>query len=427
MARFPAVLFPGKAAGVPSSHSLSYCIILAMILIGLPNAQCQLDKMYVDVQTINILVEETRLFKLVQIGEYNTTLQVSAQIQHPDIVQIVQPTVVIPGVEEPNATAVLTYDMCAYGKGPGHSEVAFNVTPPGFVNLDTVFLRVTVMHSNAINIISYIMGWIYFAAWSVSFYPQIYINFKRKSVVGLNFDFLALNIMGFTMYSLFNCGLYFSHVIQSQYFSRHPRSLNPVQLNDVFFSLHAAFATIITIIQCFIYEREDQRVSMTGRGILTAFVGVVIVTASLGAADKIEWLDFLTYCSYIKLCITLIKYVPQAYMNYKRKSTVGWSIGNIFLDFVGGFLSVLQMALNAYNYNDWVSIFGDVTKFGLGLFSLIFDVFFMLQHYVFYREQRYILLPGTSYNAEELEDNERNETFEKDEPDEFSGYQGAPA
>lgn len=80
--------------------------------------------------------------------------------------------------------------------------------------MDTVFLRITVMHSHAINVISYIMGWIYFAAWSVSFYPQIYINFKRKSVVGLNFDFLALNIMGFTMYSLFNCGLYFSKDIQ---------------------------------------------------------------------------------------------------------------------------------------------------------------------------------------------------------------------
>lgn len=72
-------------------------------------------------------------------------------------------------------------------------------------------------------------------------------------------------------------------------------------------------------------------------------------------------------------------------MNYKRKSTVGWSIGNIFLDFIGGFLSVFQMVLNGYNYNDWSSFFGDITKFGLGLFSLSFDIFFMLQHYVFYR------------------------------------------
>lgn len=72
-------------------------------------------------------------------------------------------------------------------------------------------------------------------------------------------------------------------------------------------------------------------------------------------------------------------------MNYRRKSTIGWSIGNIFLDFTGGSLSMLQMLLNAYNYDDWASIFGDATKFALGLFSVLFDIFFIVQHYVLYR------------------------------------------
>ena len=35
--------------------------------------------------------------------------------------------------------------------------------------------------------------------------------------------------------------------------------------------------------------------------------------------------------------------------------------------------------------DDWSSIFGDPTKFGLGLFSVMFDILFILQHYVFYR------------------------------------------
>lgn len=29
--------------------------------------------------------------------------------------------------------------------------------------------------------------------------------------------------------------------------------------------------------------------------------------------------------SYVKLLITIVKYVPQAWLNYKRKSTDGWS------------------------------------------------------------------------------------------------------
>lgn len=121
-------------------------------------------------------------------------------------------------------------------------------------SVEDVFVRVTVANSEAIIYTSLVFGWIYFVAWSVSFYPQIWINFRRKSVVGLNFDFVFLNIVGFALYSIFNCGLYWVPEIQAEYATRYPRGLNPVMLNDVVFSLHAVFATAITIYQCFAYE-----------------------------------------------------------------------------------------------------------------------------------------------------------------------------
>lgn len=31
------------------------------------------------------------------------------------------------------------------------------------------------------DILSSITGWIYFFAWSISFYPQIFLNYSRKS------------------------------------------------------------------------------------------------------------------------------------------------------------------------------------------------------------------------------------------------------
>ncbi|CAB3243385.1 unnamed protein product [Arctia plantaginis] len=409
MAGIGTVLTARDACSPSLRIIMSFVIVL---FLGMPSVHSQ--KLYFRDTDLNILVDGTELVKLVQIGQYNTSLIINAAIQHPDIVQLVPQQIDIPGSKEPNSTIETTYDVSVYAKSPGNSEVYFNVTPAGFVNENSIFLRVTVMHSYIIKVVSYIMGWIYFAAWSVSFYPQIYVNFKRKSVVGLNFDFLSLNIFGFIMYSMFNCALFFSEAIQNEYFSRHPRGLNPVHLNDVFFSMHATFATFITIIQCFIYERADQRVSTSARGILAVFACVVIVTAGLSGAGKLEWLDFLYYCSYIKLSITLIKYVPQAYMNYKRKSTVGWSIGNIFLDFIGGFLSVLQMVLNGYNYNDWVSFFGDFTKFGLGLFSLSFDIFFMLQHYVFYREShstRFVRVNSSDESSEMTSSGEGKEFF----------------
>lgn len=42
------------------------------------------------------------------------------------------------------------------------------------------FVRVTLQHSNELALISVVVGWIYFVAWSVSFYPQTYENWKRK-------------------------------------------------------------------------------------------------------------------------------------------------------------------------------------------------------------------------------------------------------
>ena len=42
------------------------------------------------------------------------------------------------------------------------------------------------------------MPQVYFCAWSISFYPQAILNYRRKSVVGLSLDFQLLNLLGFT-------------------------------------------------------------------------------------------------------------------------------------------------------------------------------------------------------------------------------------
>lgn len=42
-----------------------------------------------------------------------------------------------------------------------------------------------------------------------------------SSVVGLNFDFLAYNITGFTAYGIYNIGLFWIPEIQVQYFRQN--------------------------------------------------------------------------------------------------------------------------------------------------------------------------------------------------------------
>ncbi|XP_075997660.1 cystinosin isoform X2 [Genypterus blacodes] len=245
--------------------------------------------------------------------------------------------------------------------------------------------RFTVVHSNTLQIINEVIGWMYFVAWSISFYPQAFDNWRRKSVVGLNFDFLALNITGFIAYSLFNIGLFWVHCIQEEFLRINPTGINPVRANDVFFSLHAVLMCLIYVCQAAVYERAGQKVSWVALGLLLIGWTFALVSLFLAVASVITWLNFLYCFSYIKLAITLIKYIPQAYMNYSRRSTDGWSIGNVLLDFTGGTLSILQMILQSYNNDEWKLIFGNPTKFGLGLFSVVFDIIFMIQHYCLYR------------------------------------------
>jgi len=205
------------------------------------------------------------------------------------------------------------------------------------------------------------IGWTYFAAWSVSFWPQVVLIAQRRHVAGLSFDFLLLNLLGFTAYSAYNCALFWSPAVRAQYAVAHPASPTPtVALNDVFFGLHAVFATVVSIAQCALFPRDaGQRVTAFGygwAGVLVAAVavygGVVAATPgsaapAAGAGSK-SLLAFFTFVSYAKLAISLTKYAPQVVLNARRRSTQGWSIHNVLLDFTGGLLSVVQLAGDAH-------------------------------------------------------------------------------
>ncbi|XP_037347375.1 cystinosin isoform X2 [Talpa occidentalis] len=310
-----------------------------------------------------------------------------------------------------NETLVITFEVTFRSKNVTILELPDEVVvPPGMINSSfqvtsrnvgqvTVYLHgnhsnqtssriiFLVAHSNLISIINQVIGWIYFVAWSVSFYPQVIKNWRRKSVVGLSFDFVALNLTGFVAYSVFNIGLFWVPYIQEQFLLQHPNGVNPVDSNDVFFSLHAVALTLVVLVQCLLYERGNQRVSRPAIAFLVLSWLLALIAMIVAAVGVTTWLQFLFCFSYIKLAVTLVKYFPQAYMNFRYKSTEGWSIGNVLLDFIGGSFSLLQMFLQSYNNDQWTLIFGDPTKFGLGIFSIFFDIVFFIQHFCLYRKK----------------------------------------
>lgn len=84
----------------------------------------------------------------------------------------------------------------------------------------------------------------------------------------------------------------------------------------------------------------------------------------------------------------MIKYMPQVLTNYRNRSTQGWSIAQILLDFVGGVLSISQLGIDSFIQHDWSGITGNPVKLALGNFSICFDIVFMIQHYCLYSGKR---------------------------------------
>ncbi|TNY24816.1 PQ loop repeat-domain-containing protein, partial [Rhodotorula diobovata] len=234
-----------------------------------------------------------------------------------------------------------------------------------------------------------LFGWISTFAWSISFYPQLIINWRRKSVEGLSIDFFSLNPLGFACYTVYNVALYASPTVRRQYSERHDGHYPQAQPNDIAFAVHALVFSLITLASIFVYKRDPkQRLSTFNRGVLAFLLSTIGIGALLVATDKVAALDLVLWLSYVKLYISTTKMVPQAWINFRRKSTVGWSIENILLDFTGGVLSLAQLVLDSWVDGDLHGIIGNPGKLGLGLLALGFDLLFMLQHFVLYRDAR---------------------------------------
>ncbi|PSR87526.1 Cystinosin like [Actinidia chinensis var. chinensis] len=243
-------------------------------------------------------------------------------------------------------------------------------------------------NSVTLEVLSSVLGWIAFAAWSISFYPQIILNFRRKSVIGLNFDFVVLNLTKHSSYLIYNASLFFSSVVQRQY--REKYGLNqiiPVAANDVAFSAHAVLVTAFTLFQIAIYDRGNQKVSKTSIAIVSVAWLSAVVCVFI-ALPSHSWLWLVSCFNTLQVVMTVIKYIPQAVMNFRLKSTVGFSIGNILLDLLGGVANYGQMAVQSIDQNSLVNFYGNIGKTLLSLVSIFFDLLFILQHYVLYRAKK---------------------------------------
>lgn len=209
-------------------------------------------------------------------------------------------------------------------------------------------------------------------------------------------------ITGFFAYTVSNIAFVYSPLIRAQYAARYKGLTPTVQFNDITFAFHGLLLCFVTVSQ-YLFPRAwgfaPSLGSRPSRFILGTLFGCVagaliiilrvwaspVRNETAAAVTGWVWLDAIYAVSYVKLVVTLIKYTPQMYVNYRNKSTVGWSILQILLDFGGGILSISQQAIDSYQQGDWSGITGNPVKFALGNVSMLYDLVFIVQHYVLYR------------------------------------------
>lgn len=121
---------------------------------------------------------------------------------------------------------------------------------------------------------------------------------------------------------------------------------------DVAFATHAFLISSAILLQMFVFRQRDPRRDQPSREgspllggespiekeqpsirpslpcsvALVVLISTAMISAILVWLGKLQFLDWLYVLSTIKLVITFIKYPPQVYLNWQRKSTAGFAL-----------------------------------------------------------------------------------------------------
>jgi hypothetical protein len=200
--------------------------------------------------------------------------------------------------------------------------------------------------------------------------------------------------------SLCDCSSFIFYFIYcySNYVTQHDKSLGltqSVEVNDLVFVTHAVFMTSITIYQCLKYKLEAHKLNKWHLYLVCAYWLLLAYNLGLLAGGILPFVNrsvhyqysVVEFLGYVKVSISFVKYCPQAYMNFARKSTVGFAVGGVLLDLTGGLTALGQQSLDAYREGNTSQFTSNAAKLLLSLESIAFDLLFLFQHFVLYRAE----------------------------------------
>lgn len=183
-----------------------------------------------------------------------------------------------------------------------------------------------------------------------------------QSAVGLSADFTWINPLGFLALTIWSFGVYFSPLAREQYRQRHEGHNPQVSKSDLAFALHGFILSSFQFVQVYYYtyyyrrskrtpifstsqsaeeedpllpEREDPDLAITSQpttpSLIFKFLIALAWVAAIGGGafakiGNFSFLDWLYLISSIKLTISIIKFVPQVLLNWRLKSSEGFSV-----------------------------------------------------------------------------------------------------
>lgn len=242
------------------------------------------------------------------------------------------------------------------------------------------------------------LGLIYVGCWSVSMYPPLWTNWKRKSASALSVDFVMLNTTGY-LYLIISLILQlycWLPPLSEQELTNEAISLKPKITNfDLCYCMHGFLLNLILISQLvggkYIWGFRKER-SMRMKPIysnilflsLLVFGGLTLHFVNYNSKFGWDNLRTLAYCNrlfILKISMSLLKYVPQVIHNYERRSMKGFAIQGTMLDITGGIASLLQLIgqiASDKNFNSSVFM-ANFGKIGLAIVTIVFNFIFLSQ------------------------------------------------
>lgn len=133
--------------------------------------------------------------------------------------------------------------------------------------------------------------------WTLSFYPQVILNIRRRSTVGVNVSHPTINALGFIAYSISTTAIYFSPLIRAQYAARNPASPVPtVRANDVAFAWHGLVMCFVNVsmFSKSLWGFDQGTVGngwRVGKGIIGVMLGCVVGVAWMVGLVLVEGRD----------------------------------------------------------------------------------------------------------------------------------------